>query len=84
MLSEALVRAAVIRYMKDHNFKKEIVDQEIQDQISNGFFWIEELENELEKYSIQRKRYPTLESYMPEIISAYNRYAQNIDSPKKL
>ncbi len=83
MLSEALVRAAVIRYMKDHNFKKEIVDHEIQDQIDKGFFWIEELEKELEKYSKQRKKYPTLESYMPQIILAYDRYAINIDMLKK-
>ncbi len=83
MLSEALVRAAVIRYMKDHNFEKEIVDNEIQDQINKGFVWIEELEKELEKYSNQRKKYPTLESYMPQIIVAYNRYSTNNDFLQK-
>ncbi|MGV8994318.1 MAG: DUF4932 domain-containing protein [Flavobacterium sp.] len=83
MLSEALVRAAVIRYMKDHNFEKEIIEKEIQDQIDNGFLWIKELDQELEKYSKQRKKYPTLESYMPQLIIAYDRYAKKINSLKK-
>lgn len=82
MLSEALVRAAVIRYMKDHNFEKEIIDKEIQGQIDNGFLWIKELDKDLEKYSKQRKKYPTLESYMPQLIIAYDRYAKNINSLK--
>ena len=78
MLSEALVRASVIKYMKDHNFKKEEIDKERQDQLNNGFLWIRELENELEKYSTQREKFPTLESYIPNIISAYEVYANNI------
>jgi hypothetical protein len=78
MVSEALVRASVIKYMKDHNFKKEAIDKEIQEQLNNGFLWINELVNELEKYSKQRKEYPTLESYLPKIISAYKVYADNI------
>ena len=78
MLSEALVRASVIKYMKDHNFKKNEIDEEIQDNLNNGFLWINELENELEKYSKQREKYPTLESYIPNIILAYEDYAKNI------
>lgn len=78
MLCEALVRASVIKYMKDHNFKKDEIDEEIQDQLNNGFLWINELVNELEKYSKQREKYPTLESYIPNIILAYNDYANNI------
>lgn len=84
MLSEALVRASVIKYMKDHNFKKEEIDEEIQDQLNNGFFWINELENELEKYSKQRDKYPTLESYIPKIILAYQDYANNILEYEKI
>lgn len=78
MLCEALVRASVIKYMKDHDFKQVEIEKEIQSQLNKGFLWINELENELEKYSRQRESYPTLESYMPNIISAYNDYAKNI------
>jgi hypothetical protein len=84
MLSEALVRASVIKYMKDHNFKKEEIDEEIQNQLNNGFLWINELENELEKYSNQREKYPTLESYIPNIILAYKNYANNILEYEKM
>jgi hypothetical protein len=78
MLYEALVRASVIKYMKDHDFKKEEIDEEMQDQLNNGFLWMNELVEELEKYSNQREKYPTLESYIPNIIIAYNNYANNI------
>jgi len=84
MLSEALVRAAVLKYMKDHNFKKEEIDKEIQEQLNNGFLWINELENELEKYSKQREKYPTLESYIPNIILAYEDFANNILEYEKM
>ncbi len=78
MLCEALVRASVIKYMKDHNFRKDEIDEEVQDQLNNGFLWMNELVEELEKYSKQREKYPTLESYIPNIIIAYNEYANNI------
>jgi hypothetical protein len=84
MLSEALVRASVIKYMKDHNFKKEEIDAEIQDNLFKGFLWINELENELEKYSKQREKFPTLESYIPNIILAYEDYANNILEYEKI
>lgn len=78
MISEALVRAAVIKYMKDHSFDKQAIDREILEQLDRGFLWINELLIELEKYDQQRVRYPTLESYLPNIILAYHDYAQNI------
>ena len=83
MLSEALVRAAVVRYMKDHDFNIVVIEKEIQDQMDKGFFWIRELDQDIEKYSKHRKKYPTLESYMPQIILAYDRYARNIELPKR-
>lgn len=80
MVNEALVRAAVIKYMKDHNFSKEEVEKETNEQLNRGFIWIEDLLSELERYDANRKRYPTLESYMPNLIKAYDRYSDNIDA----
>lgn len=80
MLNEALVRAAVIKYMKDHNFPENEISKEITEQINRGFIWIEELLAELERYDEQREKYPTLESYMPELQKAYDSYALNIDN----
>lgn len=75
MLNEALVRASVIKYMKDHNFDKQAIDLEIKAQVDRGFIWTNALVKELEKYSIQRELYPTLDSYMPKIAEAYVLYA---------
>lgn len=78
MFNEALVRASVIKYMKDNSFSKKDIDREVNEQINRGFLWIEELVSELEKYDQKREDYPTLESYFPELIKAYDTYAENI------
>ena len=78
MWNEAIVRAAVIKYMKDHNFEQPEIENEIKTQQSKGFFWIEELVAELENYDKQREKYPTLESYMPKLVEAYSVWAENI------
>ncbi|WP_410221736.1 DUF4932 domain-containing protein [Pedobacter sp.] len=80
MLNEALVRAAVIKYMKDHKFTEKEVEEETNVQLNRGFIWIEELVSELEKYDHERNQYPTLESYTPKLINAYQAYAKNIDT----
>jgi len=80
MLNEALVRASVIKYMNDHHFKTEEIQQEVNEQFERGFVWIEALVSELEKFDNQRDKYPTLESYMPNIAKAYESYAINIQS----
>lgn len=76
VFSESLVRAAVIIYMKDHNFLAGQIEQEISMQKSRGFVWIGKLVNELETYADQRSEYPTLESYMPRLVEAHAGFAQ--------
>ncbi|SDL71781.1 protein of unknown function [Salinimicrobium catena] len=80
VLNEALVRAAVIQYMKDHGYAEEEIQKEITEQLNRGFIWIRELVTELEKYDRQRQKYPTLESYYPQLAKAYDHWAGNIDS----
>jgi len=43
MLNEALVRAAVIKYQKDHHFSAEEISKETNGQLDRGFLWIEKL-----------------------------------------
>ncbi len=74
MMNEALVRASVIKYMKDHNYADAAIQRETQNQIDRGFFWIKELVGELDKYSSQRDIYPNLESYVPKLAVEYKRY----------
>ncbi len=71
MMHEALVRAAVIKYWKDHDVAQQAIDQTTEYDKSLGFFWIEALVAELDNYDRQREVYPTLESYMPRIIELY-------------
>ncbi|MFJ1366757.1 DUF4932 domain-containing protein [Capnocytophaga canimorsus] len=78
MLNEALVRAAVIKYMKDHNFSEQEIRKETQEQLQEGFVWIEDLLAELERYDKQRDIYPTLESYMPNLAKAYEVFAEKM------
>jgi hypothetical protein len=79
IMYEALVRAAAIKYYKDHNAKENLIEEEKR----NGFLWIEELVDELEKYDKQRDKYPTLESYMPQLIKAYKIWAKEISQEAK-
>lgn len=83
ILNEALVRAAVIKYMKDHNFDREEIANEVSQQMDRGFVWINELVAELEKYDQQRHSYTTLQAYMPRLAAAYKEYAGNIENYRK-
>ncbi len=79
MVKESLVRAAVIKYMKDHQFDKIQIENEVKEQFSRKFLWINKLTEELENYDKQRDKYPTFESYMPNIIKAFTAYADSIE-----
>ena len=77
VLDEVLVHASMIKYMKDHDF--ELSEIEMWINIIKevfGFFWIEELVDELEKYNKQRDKYPTLESYIPKLAEAYKIWVE--------
>lgn len=82
VFKESLVRAAVIKYMKDHDFSPTDIANETMDQLARGFYWIEDLAEELDRYAQQRATCPTLESYMPQMAKAFEQYAQNIEQYK--
>ncbi|WP_345949162.1 DUF4932 domain-containing protein [Mucilaginibacter sp. PAMB04274] len=79
MLSESLVRASVIRYLKSHNTDTTVAEKQLQLERSAGFVWLGQLVDLLDAYEQNRKSYPTLESYMPEVIRFYERTAGNIN-----
>ncbi|WP_051697462.1 DUF4932 domain-containing protein [Prevotella sp. 10(H)] len=79
VFDEALVRACVIKYMKDNGFAQPEIDKEIKFQKEWwGFVFIEELVSELESYDRQRDTYPTFESYMPKLVEFYNALPEKI------
>ena len=79
VMYETLVRASVIKYMKDHNYPQIDVAIETNRQLCRGFLWLEDVLDEIEKYDNKRIEYPTLESYMPTLISAFQTYPEKID-----
>lgn len=83
MTDEAIVRAAVIKYMKDHNFDENVINNEINEQKERGFLWIEEFVSELENYDMQRAMYPTFNDYIPQLAETYKVYAKKIQSRNK-
>lgn len=80
MMSEALVRASVIRYLMDHNKDQAVAQKQVQEELSVGFVWIRQLVDLLGTYEENRKTYPTLDSFMPQIITFYNSNVNNINA----
>ncbi len=77
ILDEALINASVVLYMKTHGFEPSEIDRWVKwIKEGFGFFWIEELVNELESYDQQRDKYPTIESYMPRLAEAYKTWTE--------
>jgi len=83
MLSEALVRAAVIQYMNEHEASPEVLRKELIEQLESGFVWTAQLVNELNRYNNNRTQYPTLESFMPEVVGFFQQTANHIDAQIK-
>ncbi len=84
MMNEALVRASVIRYILKHNPDKAAARNQLITEIGNGFYWMKELVELLGDYEKNRKKYPTLESYMPVIAEFYTKLASESETKFEL
>ncbi|MDF9830303.1 DUF4932 domain-containing protein [Parabacteroides sp. PF5-6] len=77
ILDEVLINAAVIQYMKDHDFEQSEIEAWINlIKYSFGFYWVENLADALESYEQQRDKYPTLDSFMPELAKSYKAWTK--------
>lgn len=78
-LNEGLVRAAVVEYFttsqKANSQQKN--EQLFYETYNRKFYWIPDLVAALELYQKNRGKYPTLESFMPEIVAVYKSVSQN-------
>jgi hypothetical protein len=79
MIVESLVRASVVRYMLKHNSYNSAKSQLIS-EVGNGFYWMKDLVDLLYDYEHDRAKYPTLESFMPQIIQFYNEVAKESET----
>lgn len=71
MINESLVRAAVICYMLDNDYKPEEVKQELSEQIQRNFRWMPELVSLLRKYEKKQHKYGNFENFYPHIITFF-------------
>ncbi len=78
MVQESLVRASVILYRQSHGATTSDVHRMIVDEQQRGFVWMDDLCDLLRYYDSQRKRYPTLRSFMPAILEFYRGLAEHI------
>ena len=64
---ECLVRSCENRYLRTHEYT-EFADQLLSYQEQCSFVWLDILVEELARYEKERDRFPTLDSFMPEIV----------------
>ena len=77
MINESLVRAAVICYMLDNDYKPEEVKQELSEQIQRNFRWMPELVSLLRKYEKKQHKYGNFERFYPHVITFFSDVAKN-------
>jgi hypothetical protein len=71
LLQESLVRAVTIRYLFDHQ-NPEAARRAIESERNNSFLWVPALSDLLTTYEKQRDTYPTLETFMPNVVRFFN------------
>lgn len=79
MICESLVRASVVCYLRKNSSEEDAL-QAIQTDEQKGFLWIMELAAFLERYEKNRKTYPTLQSFVPELVGFFGRYERQFAS----
>lgn len=78
VLRESLVRACTVRY--HHQYRGAAAAQRaVKNEKRRGFLWTGELSDLLDEYEAQRDRYPTLESFSPQLVAFFNDYAEKFE-----
>nr|WP_320119881.1 DUF4932 domain-containing protein [uncultured Marinifilum sp.] len=75
MINEILVRASTIKYLEDEGANSQQIDKLLDNEEAKGFLWIRNLYQSLNVYSKNRKKYPTLDSYMNQIIKVQEEFS---------
>jgi len=78
LMYESAVRASVACYIRNA-FEPEYLQNYLDQEAGNGFTWTKELSELLGTYEANREKYPTFESFFPEIVDFFNRKARQIN-----
>lgn len=76
VINESLVRAAVICYMLDKEYKPEEIRNELIEQVQRNFRWMPELVSLLRKYEKEQSKYGNFENFYPNVIDFFNDYQE--------
>lgn len=76
LLRESLVRACVIRYLRQYG-GEEAARRAIQAEKQNGFLWMQELSDLLGNYEAHREKYPTLDDFSPRLVTFFDETAKH-------
>jgi hypothetical protein len=76
LLKESLVRACVIRYVRQYE-GEEAARRAIQAEKRNGFLWMQEMSDLLGDYEAHRDQYPTLEDFSPRLVTFFAETVKN-------
>ena len=74
-VNEHIVRAVTTRLTFIH-FGKQAGGDELRDQKSRGFVYIEPLCKKLEEYEIRRDKYPILADFFPELLDVFKEISK--------
>jgi hypothetical protein len=78
VLYESLVRACTARYILAHQ-GVEAAEKAVAQEKRNSFLWTGELFQLLGEYEKDRVQYPTLEPFMPRVVSFFNDVSKRVD-----
>lgn len=76
VINESLVRAAVICYMLDKDYKPEEIKNELLEQVQRNFRWMPELVSLLRRYEKRQAKYGSFENFYPRVIDFFEDYAK--------
>ena len=77
MLYESLVRASVVRFMLAHD-GRQAATRQAADDARRGFSWTADLARLLGEYEADRKRYRTLDAFMPRVAEFFDTTAKRL------
>jgi hypothetical protein len=75
LIYESAVRACVASYIR-RSFEPECLQNYLDREAGYGFVWTKELSNLLQTYEANRDKYPTFESFFPEVVAFLDRYSR--------
>lgn len=75
LMYESAVRACVASFVRN-SFPPKYMQYYLNDEAADGFVWTKELGDLLQTYESNREKYPTFESFFPEVVTFLNEYSE--------